>query len=59
MDYPNYDLHSWSKQYREEFHREAMVRHRTHLSKAHRTLRSEEQRRWFWLGKLAAAVRLS
>ena len=59
MNYPYYDLHSWSKLYREEALQEARVRHLTHWAKAHRRPRSEKQGLWFRLGKLAAAVRLT
>ena len=52
-------LHSLSKLYHEEALKEAQVRHLEHRAKAHSRPRSEEQGRWFWLGKLAAAVRLS
>jgi len=54
-----YQVHSLSKLYREEALKEARVRHLEHRAKAHRRTRSEEQGRWLWLGKLAAAVRLS
>jgi hypothetical protein len=60
MNYPYYDIHSWSKHYREDALQEAQRRHLEHQAKAHGRTRPEEQGRWFWLGKLAAAaVRLS
>ena len=55
-----YDLHSWSKLYHEELLQEAQRRHLTHGAKALRRPRSEEQQgRWSWLDKLAAAVGFS
>ena len=55
-----YEVHSLSKQYREELLQEAQRRHLTHRAKAHRRPRSEEQQgRWSWLDKLAAAVGFS
>jgi hypothetical protein len=55
----SYDLHSWSKQYREERLAQARVRHLEHQAKAHRRPRSEEQGLWSRLGEQAAALRLS
>jgi hypothetical protein len=55
----SYDLHSWSKQYREERLTEARVRHLEPRAKAHRRPRSEEQGLWSRLGEQAAALRLS
>jgi hypothetical protein len=55
MNYPYYDLHSWSKLYREEALKEARARLLGHRAKAHREPRSEEQGLWPWLSKLAAA----
>ena len=52
-----YEVHSWSKLYREEALQEAQRRHLAHQAKAHRRQRPEEQMRWSsWLSKLAAAV---
>jgi hypothetical protein len=59
MNYPCYDLHSWSKHYREDALQEAQSRHLEQRAKAHRRPRSEEQVRSPWLSKLAAAVGLS
>jgi hypothetical protein len=49
-------LHKLGKLYHEEALQEAQRRHLGHLAKAHRRPRSEEQGRWSWLGKLAAAA---
>jgi hypothetical protein len=59
MNYPYYDLHSWSSLYREDALQEAQSRHLEHRAKAHRRLGSEEQMRAPWLSKLAAVVGLS
>jgi hypothetical protein len=56
VNYPYYDLHSWSTHYREDALQEAQRRNLGHRAKAHRRPRSEEQGLWSWLGKLAAAV---
>jgi hypothetical protein len=56
----SYDLHSWSKLYRQERLAEARVWHLEHRAKAHRRPRSEEQGLWSRLGEqAAAALRLS
>jgi hypothetical protein len=54
-----YQLNTLAKLYHEEALKEARVHHLRHQAKANRRPRSEEQWRWLWLGKLAAAVRLS
>jgi hypothetical protein len=54
-----HQLHSLGRIYHEEALREARVRHLEHRAKAHRRPRSEDQLRWPWLSKLAAAVGLS
>jgi hypothetical protein len=54
-----HQLHSLGKLYHEDAVQEARVYRLEHQAKAHRRLRSEGQGRWFWLGKLAAAFRLS
>jgi hypothetical protein len=59
MNYPYYDLHTWSKHYREDALQAAQKRHLEHRAKAHRRSGSEEQVRSPWLSKLAAAVGLS
>ncbi len=63
MNCTYYDLHSWRELYHKELLQEAQRRHLIHQARASRRLRSEEQQgRWSfssWLGKLAAAVRLS
>jgi hypothetical protein len=59
MNYPYNDLHSSSKNYREDALKEAQWRHLEHRAKAHSRPRSEEQVRSPWLSKLAAAVGLS
>jgi len=38
----SYDLHSWSKQYREESLAQARVRHLEHRAKAHRSARMND-----------------
>ena len=50
-----YQLRSLAKLFREEALKEARARHLEHRTKAHRRPRSEEQGRWLWLVKLAAA----
>ena len=56
----SYDLHSWSKEYRQERLAEARVLHLEHRATAHRRPRSEEQGLWSRLGEqAAAALRLS
>jgi hypothetical protein len=52
-------VYSLGKLYHEEALKEARVRHLEHRAKAPRRPRLEEQGRWLWLGKLAAAVGLS
>jgi hypothetical protein len=54
-----YQLNTLAKLYHEEALQETRVRHLENRAKANRRPRSEEQGRWLWLGKLAAAVRLS
>ncbi len=51
-----HQLHSLGKLYHEEALQVARVRHIGHRAKAHRRPRSEEQRLWSRLGKLAAAT---
>jgi hypothetical protein len=52
-----YQLHSLVKLYHEEaLQEEARVRNLGHRAKAHRSPCSEQQGRWFLLGKLAAVV---
>jgi hypothetical protein len=56
----SHQLYSLGKLYHQEALKEVRVRHLEHLAKVHLRSRSEEQGRWFWLGKLVtAAVRLS
>ena len=59
MNYPYYDVHSWSKLYHEELLQEAQRLHLAHRAKAHSKPHSQEQGRWSWLGKLVAAIRPS
>ena len=55
-----HQLYPLGKLYQEKALREAQRRHLTHLAKAHRRPRSEEQGLWSRLGEqAAAALRLS
>jgi hypothetical protein len=54
-----HQLPSLGKLYHEEALQQARVRNLAQGQKAHRRPRSEEQMRWPWLSKLAAAVGLS